>query len=197
MDALSLEEQQLVERLHAKYSAGAAGAGPCGSNELVACKGGTTALPSSWESPPANSGADNTRIRKNAGVDSKVCTTCQGMGTYREEYNFRVMDKFCNDCNGKGVRLFKDGVEVKDVDPTPPTHGESISRESKLKADIVRLEGKISSYQAEKKSLEALMEGATEEQQSLQKALLEQIDLQMKRLQEALDKKVNLLNGTD
>ncbi|KAG2493060.1 hypothetical protein HYH03_008723 [Edaphochlamys debaryana] len=59
-------------------------------------------------------GAQTDKARAGASVEASVCPECHGTGSLIEFYNHRRLESYCKNCEGRGVRVFRNGVEVKE-----------------------------------------------------------------------------------
>ncbi|KXZ55154.1 hypothetical protein GPECTOR_3g302 [Gonium pectorale] len=63
-----------------------------------------------------------------AHVDASVCSHCHGTGTIVEIYNHRRLENYCQHCNGRGVHVYKNGVEVKETSAASATATSATAR---------------------------------------------------------------------
>lgn len=122
-------------------------------------------------------------------IDATVCPDCKGSGSIMEEYNHRRMEKFCTTCDGRGVRMYRNGTEIVEGAPQPGTTAERAAYASKadaavrqLENDIAMIDQKLESYEQEKAALGVKRPKSDEEGARLLKALLDQIDSQIMKL---------------
>ncbi|KAG2424538.1 hypothetical protein HXX76_014419 [Chlamydomonas incerta] len=108
--SFSPQEQELIDKLRDKY------AGQRTLEEVdtscLQCAAGSGTSPTTTVAP-AGKGAGGA-ARASTNVDASVCTQCHGTGTIIEIYNHRRLENYCQSCEGRGVRIFKNGVEVKE-----------------------------------------------------------------------------------
>ncbi|KAG2448441.1 hypothetical protein HYH02_006333 [Chlamydomonas schloesseri] len=94
------QEQELIDKLRDKY------AGQRAEQEVD-----TSCLQCVASTGPT---ASSSGKAAGSNVDASVCPHCQGTGTIVEIYNHRRLENYCQNCEGRGVRIFKNGVEVKE-----------------------------------------------------------------------------------
>ena len=114
-----------------------------------------------------------------------MCPICQGMGVVHEEYNHRRMEKMCLTCDGQGVKVYKDGIEVKAQGSNTRADDLMVARKQSLEMDLAKIQAKIESLQEERASV---VNGMSNEQDKeglqLRQVLAGALDAQIKRLGE-------------
>ncbi|GLC59922.1 hypothetical protein PLESTB_001554400 [Pleodorina starrii] len=103
------QEQQEIDRLREKYG------GIKNDQAIVTVEGDASCVSCSIGSTPSTRQAEpsSTTGRPASNVEASICVYCHGTGTLVEIYNHRRLENFCKECDGRGVRVFKNGVEVQ------------------------------------------------------------------------------------
>ena len=126
-------------------------------------------------------------VKLDGGVEAKMCPTCMGLGIVHEEYNHRRMEKMCLQCEGQGVKIFKNGKEVEAKGEVRREDDLVVARRQKLEAELTKIRAKLSELIDEKASIAAGLSGSDDEGNRLKESLLQQLHLQIERL-EKIDK---------
>ncbi|GIL85189.1 hypothetical protein Vretimale_10818 [Volvox reticuliferus] len=102
------QEQELIDSLRGKYG-GLRNGQPNPTDEVDASCLSCSAGAQSARQPEPSSRSS----RATSSVEASICPHCHGTGTLVEIYNHRRLENFCKECDGRGVRVFKNGVEVQ------------------------------------------------------------------------------------
>lgn len=102
---LTPEEQQLVDRLRAKYRHGCDTSGEALADQDAAAA--ARAAAEQAEHAPVQAGRDSSvPITHGSGVANvSLCPVCQGGGRVAETYHHRIIEHGCDHCSGEGVLL--------------------------------------------------------------------------------------------
>eukprot|EP00195_Chlamydomonas_chlamydogama_P011275 CAMPEP_0202899174 /NCGR_PEP_ID=MMETSP1392-20130828/7478_1 /ASSEMBLY_ACC=CAM_ASM_000868 /TAXON_ID=225041 /ORGANISM="Chlamydomonas chlamydogama, Strain SAG 11-48b" /LENGTH=255 /DNA_ID=CAMNT_0049585287 /DNA_START=99 /DNA_END=866 /DNA_ORIENTATION=- len=182
------EEQETIERLREKYSKHTVAVDPNAPDPFPeyddACKACIPAPVKAYTG-------------KTSDADVKVCPICQGSGVRIEIYNYRRLERMCETCDGKGVNVYRNGVEVQDpatstaAQPgSKPTWAQTPrERSDQLQADLRLIDKKLDAYHKEISDLQAAASSAAPtnssssgEGQQLRASLLTQLQAQVERL---------------
>lgn len=167
MENLSAEDQAVVDRLRSKYADAAAAASSTEEGALDA-----SIAASAQAMIPASSGG------KGSNVDARMCGQCQGQGKVVEIYNHRRLERYCETCEGRGVTVYKNGVEVREgagggargsaaagsgqasaSGMAGPDGPEVVAeRIAKLQADLQQITKKLAGYTQERLELRASLQ---------------------------------------
>jgi hypothetical protein len=115
-----------------------------------------------------------------------MCPICQGMGVVHEEYNHRRMEKMCVTCDGQGVKIYKDGVEVKaQGDSNTRADDLMVARKQSLEMELAKIQAKLESLQEERATVVNGMSNELDKKGlQLRQVLASALDAQIKRLGE-------------
>lgn len=126
----------------------------------------------------------DTTVKLDGGVEAKMCPICNGMGIVSEEYNHRVMQKMCLQCNGEGVKVLKNGVEVKAAEGANRSDDLMVARKQSLEVELAKIQEKIKSLQEESAAITSgLLNDSDQEGRKLMEALVCQLTMQIDRLE--------------
>ncbi|QDZ21915.1 hypothetical protein A3770_06p44330 [Chloropicon primus] len=127
------------------------------------------------------------------GLHVHLCHVCKGEGSIKMNYNARVIDQNCDECEGVGTITTKNGVKISEEEAT------SIRREAsrgdpaddKTEEDIQKLEKMVEKYEKEIEGLEAALADSEGEKRKLHEDVLSQVRVMLERSKGALNFKKN------
>ncbi|GLI60538.1 hypothetical protein VaNZ11_002685 [Volvox africanus] len=163
------EEQELIDRLREKYG-GLSNGQPNPTDKVDAsCVNCSAGAQSARQAEPSSRSS-----RATSNVEASICSHCHGTGTLVEIYNHRRLENFCKECDGRGVRVFKNGVEVQ---PGAATVGPLTSSGAAAPAGVVALHRR--SKEASGQAANSLDRPSSDDEESVaEKAAALQKDLQ-------------------
>ncbi|GIL55426.1 hypothetical protein Vafri_10983 [Volvox africanus] len=102
------QEQELIDRLREKYDGLSNGQRNPTDEVDASCINCSADAQCAHQAEPSSRSS-----RATSNVEASICPHCHGTGTLVEIYNHRRLENFCKECDGRGVRVFKNGVEVQ------------------------------------------------------------------------------------